>query len=93
MYIGNNKERLAETISSMVNDPSGSDTLVLLGRYQEAIKPTKKLTSQARKPAKSIAGSFKKTTSLKKAYDKATGQEAFEIKRKAKANGEDTKEW
>jgi hypothetical protein len=97
LYIGNNKDRLDETISSMVKDPSGSDTLVLLGRYQAEVKPLKKQTSQARKPAAHVNGgvtSSSKGKAEKKLFDAAkTPQDAIVIRRAAKDNGIDVTEW
>jgi hypothetical protein len=97
LYVGNSKERTDEVISSMVNDPSGSDTLVLLGRYQAEVKPQKKQTSQARKPAAHVNGGVTSTSkgkAEKKLFDAAkTPQEGIVIRRAAKAKDIDVTEW
>lgn len=96
LYLGNNKERLDKFTASLRNDTSGIEAGILVGGMKEKVKKTTKRTSNAPAPADSISGGDSTSASsnaLKRAYDKAKGQEAFTIKQKARQAGTNTEEW
>ncbi|GAH02341.1 unnamed protein product, partial [marine sediment metagenome] len=97
MSIGNNPAKLAEYKSKLINDPSGMEAMLYLGKQQEKVTLNKKRTSQARKPAVSVSGN-KQTSSSEKAEKKKysnakTAQERYKIAKAAGKKGFDTKEW
>ena len=97
LKVGSSKPLLAKFQETVKNDPMGLDTAMFLQDQKTRIRNSTKKTSQAPKPSVSIKGGGAVTSAsakaLKKAYDKADGQEAYNIGKKARAAGHDTKEW
>jgi hypothetical protein len=96
LYLGRNDAKLAELQNSLVSDPTGLDAMGMLGSLKKEIEKTTKKRSSAPPPAVTLNGSAQTPSNekaLKKAYEKAEGQEAFKLKRQASKAGFNTKEW
>ncbi len=102
IYVGTNKNAKNEFHSLLNSDKTGIKAAMYLGRISERINSLGSKTSQARKPAKVLkggtGGSAGRTASaFQKKYAEAhkakRSQEAFNIKREAKAAGVDTSKW
>lgn len=97
-HLGRNPAALATLKSKMANDPNGIDAAMYLGdlRGKLTANPVKRV-SQAPKPGSRVKGDATTAalSSLQKQYSKATQgtQKSFDLRREAKAKGEDTSKW
>lgn len=97
-HLGRNTEALTTLKNKIANDPNGIDAAMYLGELRAKLTsdPVKRV-SQAPKPGSRIKGDAKKVTggALLKKYKKAGDdvQLRINLKREAKANGEDVSNW
>jgi hypothetical protein len=91
-----NSTRLTELTTRLKNDQSGLSAATFLGHLNAELKTPTKRNSSAPKPAPQISGDKKGSTDakrLREKYRKASGQQAFELRREARRQGVDTREW
>lgn len=98
--LGRNKTKLALLKEKLHDDKSGLKAAFYLGQETARLSGAKSKTSRAPAPAAQVKGdevSSDKGGALKKKYDKAhkagNGQEAYNLKKQARAQGVDTKLW
>lgn len=99
-HIGNNKKQLNEFERLFRSDPSGLSAAMFLAEKKREIAGLKNTSSRAPKPAANLKGGevpkVNATAAEKKykaAHKKGQNQEAFNIKRQAKAAGVDVSSW
>jgi len=99
-FLGRNKSQLDKVKSLLIDDPSGMSLAIYLGRQKERLTNPKKPKSRAHKPApnpKGEKGLAKGARGLKRKYDKAhkegNTQEAYNLKKQARASGVDVSGW
>ena len=99
-HIGRNKAASMEFENILRSDPSGLKAAVYLGRIAERSSGTKSKTSRAPKPAAQIRGdeavSAKSSAAQRKwsdAHKKGNTQDAYNLKKAARAQGIDTSIW
>ena len=98
MFVGNNATRKAEFQASLTSDPSGMQSMLLLGEWRAELSSPQKRKSQAPKPAGTAKGDqAPAVTNLLRKYKEAHGkgdiQKAFDIKSEAKRNKLDVSNW
>ena len=97
--LGVNKQRRDALISKLKDDPSGIAAALFIGKLQADLSGTTKKVTNAPKPAPQVSGDEKvgDASAMLRKYQKAhksgNAQEAFNIKRQAKAAGHNTKAW
>lgn len=102
-YLGKNPQKRAELMLKLQEDQSGLSATVFLGEIKASVASgqRKNISSRAPAPSPQIKGggssgsaSESKLKELyKKAHKKGDRQEAFNMKRQAKKQGIDTKNW
>lgn len=99
-FIGRNKAARTEFQSLLAEDKTGMKAMVYLGQQKERLTNPRKPTSKAPKPATDVNGDAapsQKASALKKKYDTAhkgsKTQEAYNIKKQAKAAKIDVSSW
>jgi len=99
-YLGRNKAALNEFATILHSDKTGLKAAAYLGRIATKVEGSTKQTSRAPAPAPNANGDTQvntKESALRKKYDAAhkanKGQEAWNLKKQAKAAGHDTSKW
>jgi hypothetical protein len=101
-HLGQNKQKRAELISSLREDPSGVSAAIMLGAIKTQINSSKKKTSSAPSPSSRLSGDAvggQAVSKLKRKYDSASGNDAasvqkrIDIRREAKRLGADVSGW
>lgn len=97
--LGRNPQKLAELQKALTEDPNGLTAMMMLGKMSSELMPQKRKT-MARQPATNIKGDQnigESHKALKKKYQAAhkadNTQEAFNVRRQAKAAGADLNNW
>ena len=100
MYVGNSSTRREQLQAALIADPNGFKAMRLIGKWESETSAPTKRKSQAPKPAPQAKGDAKASGSvdaLKRRYDKAHSsnniQEAFNVKRQARAQKIDVSNW
>lgn len=94
--LGVNTKRLAEFESILRSDTDGTDAVAFAVRLAAELQSPVKRKSNAPAPAPQVTGDAKGSDSaarLKKKYDQADGAKAFEIRRQAREQGIDVRNW
>lgn len=98
--LGVNRARLTELESLLKQDPTGLKASVWLGKLSAELSAPTKRTSNAPAPATQIRGDRNTTEAgraihkqYKEAHSSGNTQKAFDLKRKAKAQGINTQTW
>jgi hypothetical protein len=99
-YIGRNKDALNGLQSAIINDPSGMQAMLYLGKITSKVANPQQRVSRAPRPAATIKGDASESSVAKalrkkyKAADKAGNvQERFNLRREAKKAGIDVSAW
>jgi len=97
-YLGINKPALNKMKVLLSEDKSGLRLATYIGRLNERLTNPKKKTSQAHKPHVKVKGDAPKASGAlqkkyKKAHEENRGQDAWNIKKQAKAAGTDVSTW
>jgi hypothetical protein len=99
-FLGNNKNALNELKSSLVDDKSGMRLAIYLGQQKERLTTPRKKMSRAPAPGtvlKGDGGGGLKASAAKKKYDAAhksgKSQDAYTLKKQARAAGIDVSKW
>ena len=99
LYLGRNKKALNEFTSLLAKDNTGLAVASFLGGVKKEIEGVTKRKSTAPPPPSQINGSAESgnAAALRRKYDaahkKGDVQEAWNLKKEAKAQGVDTKQW
>ena len=99
-YLGVNENARNKFQSLLIEDKTGMKAAIYLGEQKKRLTQPSKIKSNAPAPAPKPKGDSTPSSSsvkkMKKAYDKVSGkspQEAYNIKKKAKAAGVDVSKW
>lgn len=94
--LGVNSARREELINRLKTDQSGISAAAYLGQLNAELKLPSKRTTSAPKPSPQISGDKKGSSDakrLREKYRKASGQAAYELRKEARRQGIDTREW
>lgn len=99
-YLGRNKTALSEYVALLSEDQQGLKAAAYLGKLSNKLSGTQQKRSRAPAPAPNVDGdsaTTPKESALKKKYNEAhkkgKAQEAYNVKKEARAAGYDTKKW
>lgn len=95
-FLGRNAGKLQQFQNLLAQDPSGIKAAIFLGNVHAEVTLPKKISSKAPPPAKQINGDASRVSEsamLKKYKAAKTAQDAYNIKKQAKAAGLDTSNW